>query len=139
MSSAISGTGLTAATPTEANGFAALSSSEFIKVMFTELLNQDPFAPSDSGALLEQLSSLRNIESQASLSTKLETLVLQNQISASGNLIGKYVEGLSAGNDQVSGRVTSVRIEGGEVLLELANGSKLPADRITEISENGGA
>ena len=49
------------------SGFAALRSEDFIKVMLSELTNQDPFEPQDSAALLEQMSSLRNIESQLSL------------------------------------------------------------------------
>ena len=64
------------------SGFSELSSGEFLKIMLTELTNQDPFKPQDSGALLEQMSSLRNIESQLQLQEKLNALVLQNGISS---------------------------------------------------------
>ena len=85
--------------------FSDLSSEQFIEVLFAELQNQDPFQPSDSGALLEQLSSLRNIESQLSLQTQMETLVSQNQLASAGNLIGKLVAGLDNLN---MNRVTNV-------------------------------
>lgn len=117
------------------SGFAALRSEDFIKVMLSELTNQDPFEPQDSSALLEQMSSLRNIESQLALQTQLESLILQNQVSAAGGLIGKVVSGLDSLNNQVEGIVTSVRVQDDETLLELDNGRVLPMDRVAEISE----
>jgi len=131
---AITGAGSVGAT-SRAGGFSDLSSDEFIKVMLTELSNQDPFEPQDSGALLEQLSSLRNIESQLSLQEQLEDLVLQNQVSAAGGLIGKVVSGLDNNNTQASGLVTSVRVQDGKAILELDSGRSLPMDRVVEISE----
>jgi len=126
------------ASPLEGNRFGELSSEEFIKVLVTELTSQDPFNPQDTTALLEQLSSLRNIESQMSLQDELGTLVNQNQLASAGGLIGRDVEGLSGANDRVSGRVTAVRVEGGEVQLELDSGRSLPMDRVTSIAEARG-
>ncbi|MEX2213104.1 MAG: flagellar hook capping FlgD N-terminal domain-containing protein [Phycisphaeraceae bacterium] len=120
-------------------GFAALSSTDFIKVLLTELSNQDPFQPQDSGALLEQLSSLRNIESQLSLQKGLESLVLQNGVTSAAGLIGKDVEGLDANNDSISGVVASVRVERGKAVLELSSGKSLAIDRVTSISQPTGA
>lgn len=117
-----------------ANRFGEMSTDEFVKVLMSELSNQDPLAPQDSGALLEQLSGLRNIESQLSLQKTLESLVLQNSIAGSANLIGKQVRGLDANNDEISGLVTSVRVEEGKAILELDNGKSLAADRLTEIN-----
>ena len=57
--------GSTASAPT--SRFTELSSEEFIKIIFTELQNQDPFKPNDSSALLEQLNSIRSIESDIEL------------------------------------------------------------------------
>lgn len=115
------------------NRFAELQSDDFVRVMIEELSHQDPFNPQDSAALLEQLSSLRNIESQFSLQEKLESLVLQNQISAAGGLIGRMVTGLDANNNAVQGMVTSVRVQDGQAILELDSGGALPMDRVTRI------
>ena len=131
---AIGGAGLVA-NRVGGNSFAELSSEEFVEVLFSELTNQDPFNPQDSQALLEQLSSLRNIESQLSLQKQLETLVLQNQLSSAGGLIGKLVAGLDANNDAVEGLVTSVRVQDGKAHLELDTGRLLPIDRLTQIAD----
>ena len=120
---------------TKAGGFGSLTSEEFIKVMIQELSNQDPFEPQDSSALLEQLSSLRNIESQLSLEKQLGNLVLQNQIAAAGGMIGKLVTGQDDGSDRVQGLVTSVRVQDGTVYLELDSGRALQMGRVTEIAD----
>lgn len=130
-----SGIGSLNSQPAAANNrFADLSSDEFIHVMLSELKNQDPFKPQDSSALLEQLSSLRNIESQMTLQETLKELVFQNQIVGAGNMIGKLVEGLDGNNDRITGLVTSVRVANGEVILELDSGQQLDMNRVSTIS-----
>ena len=116
------------------NGFSDLSSDEFIRIMLAELENQDPLDPNDSQALMEQISSLRNIESQISLQESLESLVLQNQISVASGMIGKIVEGLDANNDAITGQVTSIRVIDGDATLELNTGQRLAVDRVTRVS-----
>lgn len=117
------------------NGFADLSSDEFIKVLISELSNQDPLKPQDSGALMEQMSSLRNIESQLQLQKSLESLVAQNSVASASGLLGKLVAGLDDANSQVSGLVTGIRIKDGQAILELDTGHALKADRVTEIAQ----
>ena len=119
--------------PNAPSAFGEIQTADFIRLLVSELSNQDPFEPQDSSALLEQLSSLRNIESQLSLQQKLESLVLQNQVAMAGGLIGQVVTGLSGNNDTVSGVVTSVRIENGRAILELDSGQSLAIDRVTRI------
>lgn len=115
------------------NAFGDLKSDEFVQVLITELSNQDPFKPNDSAALLEQLSSLRNIESQSALQETLESLVLQNSIVQSGSLIGKTVTGMDMDNDTHEGIVQSVEMRSGEAWMRLDNGAVIPFDRITAI------
>ncbi len=130
---AITGAGTVGASGS-AGAFGDLNSEDFIRVLLTELSNQDPFDPQDSAALLEQLSSLRNIESQLSLQEQLGDLVLQNQVSAAGGLIGKLVAGLDGSSNQVEGVVTSVRVQDGVAVLELDSGKALAMDRVTRIA-----
>ena len=132
-------------------GFGQLSSDEFIKVLITELTHQDPFEPQDSSALLEQLSSLRNIESQMSLQDQLEklvednaasmtslqdhleTLLFQNQVVTAGNLIGRHVDGVTDDGETVSGKVESVRMSGQRIILTLDSGIDVGMDRVTRM------
>lgn len=116
-----------------ANRFAEIQTADFIKVLVSEMANQDPFEPQDSSALLEQLSSLRNIESQLVLQDKLEELILQNQVTNASGLIGRHVSGLDVDNNIVSGIVTSILVQNGKAVLELNSGGALPIDRVNRI------
>ena len=115
------------------NGFQDLKSEDFIRIIFTELSNQDPFAPSDSSALLDQLNSIRSIESDLKLTQQLEDLVFENKLAAAANLIGKTVSGLSEGLVRVEGNVVSVNREGDNVILRLNTGDRIPIDNIETI------
>ncbi len=134
MTAAIGGAGDSVSAAVTRNPYAELSSEEFVKIMVEELTNQDPFEPSDSAAILEQISSIRSIESQNTLEASLESLVLQNSVSQAGTMIGKYVKGLDADNDAVEGIVTSLRIEDGKPVLQLDNGVSLDFDRVTDVN-----
>ena len=132
--------GASAASTIPGNRFGELSSEDFIRVMVTELAKQDPLNPQDSAKLLEQFSSLRNIESQLALQEQLQTLVLQNQVSSAGGLIGKLVAGLDESNVNVVGVVSSVIVQSGKAYLELDSGRVLAMDRVVQIANlSGGA
>ncbi len=120
-----------------ASGFANLSSGEFLQIILSELSNQDPLAPNDTAAILEQLSSIRNIETQTQLDSKLQSLVTQNSISTSANFIGKFIKGLDANNNAVEGIVESLSVREGEPVLNLAGGAELASDRVTEVEDLG--
>ena len=126
-------------TQIDKNAFGDLDSGQFLNILLTELTNQDPFEPNDSQALLEQLSALRNIESQTALQKQLQALVLQNNISQAGSLLGKVVEGLNANGDKLVGQVMSVRVVDGKAELELDTGRTLPLERLTRVTERAAA
>jgi flagellar basal-body rod modification protein FlgD len=115
--SAVSSLGSNLGVDQSSNAFSSLTSEEFVKIMFTELSRQDPLQPNDSKAMLEQLSSLRNIQSDIDLSNKLNSLVTQNEMASASALIGKRVSGISENNRREEGEVTSViRTSEGPVL-----------------------
>jgi hypothetical protein len=91
--------------------------------MFTELSNQDPLKPNDSNTLLQQFSSLRNIEANLSLQDKLGAVVSQGQLSTAGSLLGKYISGYTDNFVPAEGIVKSVSQSSDGPVLNLANGS----------------
>ena len=115
------------------NRFNEMSSEDFMQIIFTELQQQDPFEPNDSSALLDQLNSIRQIESDISMTEKLEDIVFQNQLSSAGNLLGKAVQGILPTGDAVAGTVLSVVRQGDAVSLELSSGWMLPMDNVEVI------
>ena len=87
-----------------------LSSNDFLKFMITELQQQDPLKPVDNQELLNQISSIRQISSTSKLNTTLDSVLVGQNLSTAGGLIGKTVKALSDKGDELSGKVSSVSI-----------------------------
>jgi flagellar basal-body rod modification protein FlgD len=111
-----------------------LKPQDFIKMMVTQLQNQDPTSPTKNEELLAQMSQIGQLQSTSTLTDSLKTMVLQNQIGSAGNMIGKTVEGLDDQDKSVKGIVNSVRVEDNNVVLELDNGNKVQLGRVTSIA-----
>ena len=116
------------------NPYAEVSSEEWLGIILEELQNQDPFEPNDTSATLEQLNSLRSIESDISLADQLESLVLQNSIGQAGSLIGKQIEGLNTLGQNVTGTVESVRVVDGKSQLQMQTGGTVEFNNVTNVT-----
>lgn len=115
------------------NAFSAMSSEDFIAVMFTELTNQDPLSPNESKDLLEQINTIRSIESDVELVERLEQMGRQNEISSASTLVGQFVTGKSEGGIDVAGFVDSVSITRAGAVLNLGTGFRVALDDLTEV------
>jgi flagellar basal-body rod modification protein FlgD len=135
MSSAISGfTPTTATSSSSSTSLNTMTSGDFLKLMIQQLQQQDPMNPTDSSALLTQMSQISNLQSNASMVTSLSSLTLQQSIGAGGNLIGKNIVGIDGDGNEITGLVTSVKVIDKKVHLELHNGMELPMENITQIA-----
>jgi flagellar basal-body rod modification protein FlgD len=111
-----------------------LKTEDFIKMMITQLQHQDPLEPAKNQELLAQMSQIGQLQSQTMLQESIQGMVLQQNLGAAGNLIGKMVEGHADDGEAITGLVTSIRVEKNEVFLELDNGNRLPLKKVTGIS-----
>jgi flagellar basal-body rod modification protein FlgD len=126
---------VTSPTPgTQATVQKQLNSSDFIKMMITQLQNQDPMQPAKNEELMAQMAQIGQLQASTQLQDTLKTLTLQNQIGSAGNLIGKAVEGLDVNQDKINGLVTSVRVTQDGVYLELDSGKELALQNVTGIA-----
>jgi flagellar basal-body rod modification protein FlgD len=115
------------------DAFSEMSSEDFIRIMFTELTNQDPFQPNDSAALLDQLNSIRSIESDMRLTEQLQALVTENQLASASNMIGKFIAGKTEDYATVTGFVVSVIRQGDTINLELDTGWWVPMENVETV------
>lgn len=123
------------------DAFSSLSSEEFTKIILTELQNQDPLEPNDTGALLEQLSSIRSIQSDMELGDRLESVVSQNEFAAAAGLIGRRISGLTETGQRVEDDVASVSRTSEGAVLNLVGGKRVPMsglDRVLATVEEEG-
>jgi len=116
------------------DAFNTLSSAEFLQIIFTELQNQDPLEPQDSQAMLNQLSSLRSIESDTKMVDSLQSLVAQNEFAAASQLIGSLVSGITLDNQRTADMVISVSQTSEGPVLNLFGGSRMFFDQVDEIA-----
>ncbi|MEM1329319.1 MAG: flagellar hook capping FlgD N-terminal domain-containing protein [Planctomycetota bacterium] len=131
--SAISATAGSAVSATGVDKYSELGSDEFLQIILTEMSNQDPLDPNDTSQLLDQLSSIRSIESDINLTDQLEKLVAQDQLAAASDTIGKAVTGLTEDGRRVAEIVASVSRTQDGIVLNLRDGSRVPMDRVDEI------
>lgn len=111
-----------------------LKTEDFIKMMVTQLQNQDPLEPAKNQELLAQMSQIGQLQSTTALQDSLKGLVMQNNLGAAGSLMGKMVKGLDENGEELAGMVTSVRVQDDEVYLELDNGKSVQLGRVTSIT-----
>src|SRR3954467_15599665 len=111
-----------------------LKTEDFIKMMITQLQNQDPLQPAKNEELLAQMSQIGQLESSTQLTDGIKSMVLQNNIGSASNMIGKMVQGLDPKGEPISGLVNSVRVEDNNVSLELDNGKTLAMSGVTGIA-----
>ena len=133
MTTAPVGNGVSPGSQLKGKG-AQLKTDDFIKMMITQLQNQDPLEPAKNQELLAQMSQIGQLQSQTLLQESLQGLVLQQNLGAAGNLIGKVVDGVDDAGEQARGLVTSVRVQDKQVLLELDNGKRLSLGKVTGIA-----
>lgn len=102
-----------ASASTTSHGLAGITPDDFLKMLITELQNQDPTNPTNSDQIMQQISEIRNIQATSDLTTTLNSVALGQSLSTASSLIGKQIEGLAADGSQVSGAVSSVSIKNG--------------------------
>jgi flagellar basal-body rod modification protein FlgD len=120
-------------------GLESLRSEDFMRILITELQQQDPLEPSNTSDMISDVSQIRSIELSGKLTKSLEELAGRQRLTGLGELIGKYVSALVKNADgsqsQVAGVVTGVRSQpDNKTVLELDSGLSVEAARVTWIT-----
>ena len=101
----------TAANSVKGKGLNDIDLTDFLKLMLTELQNQDPLNPTDNAALLRQVGELRGISSNDQLVSTLKGFSNTQELTTASSLIGRTVKGLDNAAKEVTGAVTSVSVK----------------------------
>src|SRR5207244_2763745 len=126
--SAISGAGASLTStnhnlPSQTDAFSNLQIQDFIKLMISELQNQDPLNPMDNTQIMQEVSQMQSITSTTKLTQTLGQVLLGQNLASGGNLIGKGIVGLTDDGKQVVGTVDSLSIKNGQGYLNVSNNS----------------
>jgi flagellar basal-body rod modification protein FlgD len=125
------------------NGMAGITGNDFMSILVKQLQMQDPFKPMTNEEMIQQLSTIRELEMNTRMSGKLEQLTDQQRFGSAAALIGKKVTGkVSDGNGNefaTEGVVTGIRFtDKGDVMLELDSGQSLPLAALQTIQDPQG-
>ena len=138
-----SGTGIAAAGSSSSNPL-QLSQSDFLKLLVTQMRNQDPTKPTNPGQFINEISALSEVSDMNGMSTSMTNLansMSSNQLLGGTNLIGQTVlaSGTSAALAQGGSITGAVNPPAGASVLTVqvtdANGA--PVDSFTVAPQAG--
>src|SRR3954453_8999779 len=96
--------------PTSAYAINDLDLSTFLKLMITELQQQDPLNPLDNKDMLNQIPQIRSIGASDKLTSTLDSVLLGQNIASATNLIGADISALSDDGQSIQGVVNRISI-----------------------------
>ena len=101
-----------------------LGQEEFFELMLTQLKNQDPFEPLESGEFLSQIAQFSSVQSLGQLNSSFDTLsssIVSNQALQGAALVGRSVLApTDVGTLGQSGEVTgAVELESSTTALQI--------------------
>ena len=126
-------TGAPATTPTtgtsqtKAVAGGNLGKDDFLKLLTTQLQNQDPMNPTDDTAFIGQMAQFSALEQTTNMAKALDKYGTSQQAAQSIGLIGHDIEGEDADGHAVSGTVDGVTIAKGGTVLSVGGVDVLPS------------
>jgi flagellar basal-body rod modification protein FlgD len=121
---------------TGTNAYDSLDTSSFIKLLVSELQNQDPMSPMDNSKILDEVSQIKAISSNDKLSKMLEAVQLQQNVGTANNLLGKVISGLTDDSKNITGAVDKVSIAGSDIKLHIGD-QTVSISNVSEIQPEG--
>ena len=101
---------------------------QFLKLLVTQLKNQDPLNPIENNQFVSELAQLQALDQSVKLASTNQSLLLQSSLATGSSMIGKNVSGLVTTNgvsSEVSGLLSSIKVENQNVIYNVltADGS----------------
>lgn len=97
------------------DAFSALQTQDFLKLLVTELANQDPLNPMDNNQILQQITQLREIQATEMMTATLESVLFGQNFTTANWLMGRNILGLTDDGEYVTGIVERVTLLDKEV------------------------
>jgi flagellar basal-body rod modification protein FlgD len=128
-SGSLSGTGATAE---KAAGNSLLGKDAFLKILVTQMSNQDPLEPLDSAQFIAQMAQFAEVEQTANLNDKLANLGENIRFSAA-SLVGSRITFADSDGQDKEGTVQSVLFENNSISVKIDSGEEVSINRISRI------
>jgi flagellar basal-body rod modification protein FlgD len=123
---AISATAATSAA-TQLNG---VGLQDFLKILTSQLSNQDPLKPLDNQEFIAQVAQFASLEQNRQLNQKIDQLLSVQAATQSVGLLGKTVE-VNSSEGLVTGQVMAFALSAGEPLMTIQTASGAHIDGVS--------
>ena len=112
-----------------------LGVQDFLKILLTQLTNQDPLKPMDNQQFMAQMAQFTSLQQTQELNSKMEQLIVNQSSLQSVGLIGHNVD-ISVNGSNLTGKVVSLSLTGEAPLLTVTttNGATLSNISLSQIS-----
>lgn len=111
VNGASSTTGSQSTADKTSSAFKNVDLDAFLKLMITELSNQDPLNPTDNAQFLQQITQMREISATDTLTGTLDAVLTGQNLATASSLIGKKIDALADDDTNVTGTVDKVAVE----------------------------
>jgi len=123
---------------TTSTGNSSLGKDEFLKILMTQLQNQDPLNPMEDKEFIAQMAQFSSLEQTTNMASMLEKFInLQSgdTILQYSEMIGKQIEWDNS-EEEGKGIVKSIKRNEAGIILELDNGDEILSSYVTKVSES---
>lgn len=134
--SSTSSSNSTSSSASRTNAVNDIDMDTFLKLMITELQQQDPLNPIDNKDMLAQIAQIRAVGASDQLTKTLNSVLLGQNVLSATNLIGADVSALTDDGQSITGVVNRVSIDKGTPKLHIDN---MPALTTSGVGGNIGA
>jgi flagellar basal-body rod modification protein FlgD len=114
-----------------------LTSDQFLKLLITEVQNQNPLDPLKDTEFAAQLAQFSTVEGVDQLNSSFADLLLVQQLSQGASLIGKTVlYGPAGATSLKTGTIDAAQVQNGKLQL-LIGGTLVPLDQVQAVEQAG--
>jgi len=103
------------------NAINDIDMNTFLKLMITELQQQDPLNPMDNKDMLNQIAQIRAVGASDQLTKTLNSVLLGQNITSATNLIGADISAITDDGTSITGIVNRVAIDKGVPKIHVEN------------------
>jgi flagellar basal-body rod modification protein FlgD len=123
---------------TKSTGSSSLGKDDFLKILMTQLQNQDPLNPMQDQDFISQMATFSSLEQMTNLNSSMDNFVKsaeQNQFMQDSSMIGKTVTYLDDQDNEMTAVVQSVLFKDGSTSFQLNdhNQTSITSGQITKI------
>jgi flagellar basal-body rod modification protein FlgD len=108
----------------------------FLKLLTTQLQNQNPMDPMSNEKFVSQMAQLTSLEQMTKMTDAFQSMNQSAQARQYLSVLGEEVNLTRSGGDQIKGTVESIKFGDGETLVSIG-GKQIPTNEILAIGIPG--